>query len=78
MAANLEPDLTAEDFGRYLQVLPGCFCWLGCHEEGTERFGLHSARFCPDERTLHVGSKLVAGLATNALDALSKGVDFTK
>ncbi len=78
LAANLEPDLTAEDFGRYLQVLPGCFCWLGCHEEGTERFGLHSARFCPDERTLHVGSKLVAGLATNALDALSKGVDFTK
>lgn len=78
LAANIEPDLTAEDFGRYLQVVPGCFCWLGCHAEGTEKFGLHSAQFSPDEGALHVGSKLVAGLAANALEALSKGVDFSK
>jgi len=78
LAANIEPDLTAEDFGRYLQVIPGCFCWLGCHEEGTERFGLHSAQFCPNEKASHVGSRFVAGLAVNALEALSQHVDFSK
>ena len=78
LATNIEPDLTAEDFGRYLQVKPGCFCWLGCHTEGTERFGLHSAQFCPDEKALHLGSQFLAELAIRALTALHKGIDFSK
>ena len=75
---KIEPDLTAEDFGRYLQVVPGCFCWLGCHKAGEEKHGLHNAQINPDENTLHVGSKMMTQVAIDALEALHKGVDFSK
>jgi hypothetical protein len=40
--------------------------------------GLHNAGFCPDEETLTIGSRLMCQVALDALDALFKGVDFTK
>lgn len=75
---QVEPHLTAEDFGRYLEKMPGAFFWLGCRKKGEPVYGLHSAKLCPDENTLHVGSKLVEQLALNALWALNNGVNFTK
>jgi amidohydrolase len=73
-----EPHLTAEDFGVYLEKLPGAFLWLGCRKQGEPVYGLHSAKLCPDENTLHLGSKLMEQIALNALWALCNGVNFTK
>ena len=73
-----EPHLTAEDFGVYLEKMPGAFLWLGCRKQGEPVFGLHSAKLDPDENTLHLGSKLVEQIALNALWALNNGVNFTK
>lgn len=73
-----EPHLTAEDFGFYLEKMPGAFMWLGCRKQGDPIYGLHSAKLCPDENTLHIGSKLVEQIALNALWALNNGVNFTK
>ncbi|BFK75729.1 MULTISPECIES: M20 family metallopeptidase [Acidaminococcus] len=74
--AHVEPDLTAEDFGFYLQKVPGAFLWLGCSTPGTPAAGLHNARCCPDEKALEVGSRLMAGVAIKALAALSADHDF--
>ncbi len=75
---HVQPDLTAEDFGFYLQKLPGAFLWLGCSRKGEPIYGLHNASFCPDERALSVGSCLMAQVAINALKELAQGVDFHK
>jgi amidohydrolase len=74
--AHVEPDLTAEDFGFYLQKVPGAFLWLGCSTPGTPAAGLHNARCCPDEKALEVGSRLMAGVVIKALAALSADHDF--
>lgn len=42
------PGMVTEDFGYYLQRVPGCFYHVGCDSEHV----LHSDRFCPDERAL--------------------------
>ena len=78
LAAHVVPDLTAEDFGFYMQDIPGSFLWLGCGTEGQPVHGLHNAKMCPNENALVVGSKLMSQVVINALDALQKGVDFTQ
>lgn len=78
LESHVVPDLTAEDFGRYLQAIPGAFLWLGCGIKGKPVHGLHNAKMCPDEHTLVVGSKLMSQLAINALAALNNGADFNK
>lgn len=75
---NPIPELTAEDFSFYLSKYPGTFLWLGCHKKGEDVHGLHNAGFCPDEEALTIGSSLMSQVALDALDALFKGVDFTK
>lgn len=75
---NPIPELTAEDFSFYLSKYPGAFLWLGCSKKGEQMHGLHNAGFCPDEETLTIGSRLMCQVALDALDALFKGVDFTK
>lgn len=78
LESHVVPDLTAEDFGRYLQSIPGAFLWLGCGIKGKPVHGLHNAKMCPDEHALVVGSKLMSQLAINALSALNHGADFSK
>ncbi len=75
---NVQPDLTAEDFGVYLTEFPGAFLWLGCGRKGEPVYGLHSAKFCPDEKALEMGSRLMSQVAINALKALAQGVDLHK
>lgn len=75
---NVQPDLTAEDFGFYLTDIPGAFLWLGCGKAGQPVYGLHNAKFCPDENALVVGSRLMSQVAINALKKINEGVDFSK
>ena len=76
LVPHISPDLIAEDFGKYLKKYPGAFLWLGCLPPGAPFHGLHNAKFCPDERVLVLGSRLMSQLAINALDALARGTDF--
>ena len=78
LASHVTPDLTAEDFGFYLQKMPGAFLWLGCGIKGQPVHGLHTSKMCPDENALVVGSKVMSQVAINALKALNAGVDFSK
>lgn len=78
LVSHVVPDLTAEDFGFYLQDIPGCFLWLGCGTEEEPVHGLHNAKLCPNEQALVVGSKLMSQVVINALAALNQGVDFNK
>jgi amidohydrolase len=74
---QVRPDLTAEDFGFFLQKIPGAFLWLGCGTPGQPVYGLHSARCCPDEKALVVGSRLMSEVVINALNEFHKGIDFS-
>ena len=78
LVSQVVPDLTAEDFGFYLQEIPGAFLWLGCGTEGEPIHGLHDARMCPNENALVVGSKLMSQVVIDALAALEQGADFSK
>ena len=73
LVPGISPDLTAEDFGFYLQKVPGAFLWLGCGIKDQPVHGLHNAKFCPDEQALVVGSRLMSQLAINALQQLKAG-----
>ena len=74
---HISPDLIAEDFGKYLKKYPGAFLWLGCRAAGTPFYGLHNAKFCPDESVLVIGSRLMSQVAIDALEALAQGTDFS-
>jgi amidohydrolase len=53
-----EPGMAGEDFGRYLQRVPGCFATIGGGAPGVpppERHGAHSPRFAVDPDCLPYG-----------------------
>lgn len=50
------PNMGGEDFGFYLEHVPGCFARLGARPEGRESFPAHSSRFDFDEHVLPVGA----------------------
>lgn len=68
----IRPHMGGEDFSRYLQVVPGCFFYLGCSPGTGSSHGLHNARFILDECCLPLG---VAALSALALD--QSGQDFS-
>lgn len=70
LRTDIVPELTGEDFAFYLEKVPGAFFWLGSHRAGEPFHGLHSAGMCPDEETVHYGSRLLADLAVRALEEL--------
>jgi amidohydrolase len=59
------PVMTAEDFSRYLEQVPGTFLRLGVGARG-RRESLHSPTFAPDESVLMVGAATL-GAATASL-----------
>ena len=59
------PTMTTEDFGYYLQAVPGCFYHVGVGCDAP----LHSPRFNPDEAALPVLAALHAQAAWEALQA---------
>lgn len=59
--------MVGEDFGYFLQEVPGMLFWLGVSNTGRPmKNGLHTPKFCPDERALDIGLKIFASLLTYA------------
>ena len=58
-----QPVMTTEDFGYFLQKVPGCFYHIGVESPAP----LHSDRFCPDESALSAAAALHAQVAWTAL-----------
>lgn len=57
-----EPTMTTEDFGYYLQKVPGCFFHMGVNSA----YPLHNSHMCPDESALPVLSAFEADLLSQA------------
>ncbi len=55
----IPPTLGAEDFGSFIETIPGAMYTLGTLIEGDER-ALHHPRFDIDERALPIGAALLA------------------
>jgi amidohydrolase len=61
------PMMGAEDFGLYLEHVPGSFAFLGARPVHQEVFPLHHARFDFDERALPVGVEILSTVALEYL-----------
>ena len=61
--AELElPSMGSEDFGHYLEHIPGLLLRLGCTAVDEPMFGLHASRFRVDENALPIGVATLAAL----------------
>lgn len=59
-----------EDFSEYLKYAPGCFIYIGTGSASPDRLvPWHHPEFDMDERALPVGSRLLAGVALEALQS---------
>jgi len=70
--SDVQPVLAAEDFGRYLEKVPGAFFWLGCGKEGEENYHLHSSYLDIDEKALLIGSTIMYKAVLLALTHYNK------
>jgi amidohydrolase len=62
------PTMDGEDFGQYLQHVPGCLVWMGSGSPATPREarpGVHTARFALDPACLAVGVAWHVALAAH-------------
>ncbi len=65
----LDPVMGGEDFGRYLEIVPGAFFRLGtCNEAKSTCVSQHNARFDVDDEALVVGMKVMACTALKAIE----------
>jgi len=70
LAGTAAPKTVSEDFAAYQQQMPGMFVFLGVTPKGVrpdEAAPNHSPRFQLDESALVVGTRALAGLATDWL-----------
>lgn len=65
----ITPTLGAEDFGSFIENIPGAMFTLGTLIEGDERL-LHHPRFDIDERALPIGTAILAAAALKYLRGL--------
>ena len=56
-------NMGSEDFGRYLESIPGCYIRYGGLTPGSSPFPAHSSRFDFDERALGVGARWLDSVA---------------
>ncbi len=63
-------NMGGEDFGYYLQEVPGCYVRFGTAREGVEQFPAHSNRFDFDEQAIAVGAAYYAQVAKLAGEAI--------
>ncbi|MDE8343690.1 MAG: amidohydrolase [Acidocella sp.] len=61
---NLAPSMVSEDFGAYLQHVPGAFLWIGNGDSA----GLHSPDYDFNDAILPIAARGLASLARAALD----------
>ncbi|NUP01138.1 MAG: amidohydrolase [Hamadaea sp.] len=59
--------LGGDDFGIYLQQVPGAYARLGVRAPGQEVYDLHRGTFDVDEACISVGAGILAAVALNAL-----------
>ena len=62
-----DPEMGAEDFGFFIQDIPGAMFFLGCEIEGDTRRH-HDARFDINEECLPLGAAIMAQSALNLLN----------
>lgn len=66
---ELKPQMVAEDFSHYCQKIPGFFFFLGVKDPKQKTMApLHSPYFNPDERSIHLGIKIMCHLLLDCLD----------
>lgn len=63
------PEMGGEDFGCYLERIPGCFLELGVQEPGVPPRPMHNPHAGIDETALPVGAAILAGVALAYLGA---------
>ncbi|MHC3993988.1 amidohydrolase [Thiomicrolovo sp. ZZH C-3] len=64
-----DPVMGGEDFGRYLEIVPGAFFRLGsCDPDKGTCVAQHNARFDVDDEALRYGMKIMALAALKAMD----------
>jgi len=64
-----DPVMGGEDFGRYLELVPGAFFRLGtCNVDKGTCFSQHNSRFDVDDDALIIGMKIMGSAALRALD----------
>ncbi|MBM9459651.1 amidohydrolase [Nocardioides sp. zg-536] len=59
--------LGGEDFGWYLEQVPGAMFRLGTRTAGGPRYDLHQGDFAVDEQAIGHGARMMAGVAVRAL-----------
>ncbi len=62
-----QPVMTGEDFGEYLERVPGAFAFLGARPSHQEAFPCHHPRFDIDENALPIGVEILASVALEYL-----------
>ncbi|HWJ67421.1 MAG TPA: amidohydrolase [Nocardioides sp.] len=66
---EVQQSLGGEDFGWYLEDVPGAMFRLGTRTPGGARFDLHQGDLEVDEQAIGYGAKMLAGVAVNAIAA---------
>jgi hippurate hydrolase len=61
---DMKPTMGAEDFGCFLEKIPGAYAWIG---NGTDSAGLHNHKFDYNDLILPVAAKFLAATARAAL-----------
>jgi metal-dependent amidase/aminoacylase/carboxypeptidase family protein len=56
-------NMGSEDFGHYLEYVPGCYIRYGGRVPGREGYPAHSNKFDFDERALTTGAAWMAAIA---------------
>ncbi|KRB78194.1 N-acyl-L-amino acid amidohydrolase [Nocardioides sp. Root190] len=66
---EVEQSLGGEDFGWYLEEVPGSMFRLGTRTPGGPRYDLHQGDFQVDDLAIGYGAKMMAGVAVTAIAA---------
>ncbi len=66
-----------EDFSWYLDHAPGCFVRLGVTTPDAVPVDIHASAFDVDERAVPLGARVLAGMALEAIDALTRPLELT-
>jgi len=60
---DMRPTMGAEDFGRFLEVIPGAYAWIGNGDSA----GLHNPKFDYNDEILPIAARYLAATAKAAL-----------
>ena len=64
---NCAPLMGSEDFGKFIEEVPGCFVFLGNRVDGKEFIPLHNGRFDYNDNLLLIGAEFFAELVRQRL-----------